>query len=152
VVVIWPLVLALVALTAVYRLMKASRRRHWGDPFKSAFHPRELRELDEALEEFAVAELHRLHANVVRYVSGPAGHVVAISESRHGVSLVLSDGCRLALGGLGMSTRRHLLHRVAKDRFRPARVERDKFAYRVLLRGESGAEIEVHTQRVALAP
>jgi hypothetical protein len=152
VVVVWPFALALVVLATVYRLMRASRRRHGRDPFMRAFHPRELRELDEALEEIAVAELHRLHANVVRYVSGPAGHVVAVTESRHGVALVLSDGRWLALGGLGVSTRRHLLHRVTRDKFRPARVERDKFAYRVLLRGESGSEIEVHTQRVALAP
>ena len=150
--VVWQFFLLFVVPAAAYRLMKVSRRRHWGDPFSRVFHPRELRELDQALEEIAVAELRRLHANVVHYVSGHTGHVVAISESRHGVALVLSDGNRLALSGLGVSTRRNLQHRVSMDRFRPTRVDRDRFAYRVLLRGESGAEIEVHTQRVALAP
>lgn len=150
--ILWQLFLTFVVLAAAYRLIKTSRRRHWGDPFSRVFHPRELRELDQALEDIAVAELRQLHANVVRYVSGHTGHVVAISESRHGVALVLSDGNRLALSGLGVSTRRNLQHRVAKDRFRPASIDRDRFAYRVLLRGESGAEIEVHTQRVALAP
>jgi hypothetical protein len=150
--IVWQFFLVLALLATAYRLMRASRRRHWGDPFSRVFHPRELRELDRALEEIAVAELRRLHVNVVEYVSGQAGHVVSISEFRHGVALVLSDGNRLALSGLGVSTRRNLQHRVSMDRFRPARVDRERFAYRVLLRGESGAEFEVHTQRVALAP
>jgi hypothetical protein len=150
--ILWQLFLTMVVLAAAYRLIKASRRRHWGDPFSRVFHPHELRELDQALEEIAAAELRRLHANVVRYVSGHTGHVVAISESEHGVALVLSDGNRLALTGLGMSTRRNLQQRVSKDRFRPAGIDRDRLAYRVLLRGESGAEFRVHTQRVALAP
>ena len=148
----WQVFLALVVLAATYRLIKTSGRRHWDDPFLRAFHPRELAELDQALEEIASAELRRLHAIVVRYVSGQAGHVVAISESRHGVELVLSDGNRLALSGLGVSTRRLLHQRVPKDRFRPARIDRDRLAYRVLLRGDTGGEIAVHTQRVALAP
>jgi hypothetical protein len=151
-VVIVPFMLALVALATAYRMVKRPRRRLWGDPFSRVFHPRELRELDAALEEIAASEQRRLDANVERYVSGYTGHVVAVAESRYGVALVLSDGCRLALGGIGMSTRKRLLLRVPKDKFRPARVERDRFTYRVLLRGEHGAEIEVHTQRVALAP
>lgn len=144
--------LTLVVIAALYRLIRTSRRRHVRDPFSRVFNPRELRELDQALEEIAAAELSRLHANVVRYCSGDTGHVVAISESRHGVALVLSDGNRLALSGLGLSTRRALQHRVSTDRFRPTCVDRDRLAYRVLLRGESGDEIAVHTQRVALAP
>jgi hypothetical protein len=150
--ILWQLFLALVVLAVAYRLVATSRRRRWGDPFSRVFHPREFRELDQALEEIAATELHRLHANVVRYCSGHTGHVVAISESRHGVALVLSDGNRLALSGLGLSTRRTLQNRVSTDRFRPAGIDRDRLAYRVLLRGESGAEIAVHTQRVALAP
>jgi hypothetical protein len=149
---LWQLFLAVVVLAATYRLITTSHRRRRDDAFSRVFHPHELCELDQALEEIAATELRRLHANVVDYISGHTGHVVAISESRQGVALVLSDGNRLALSGLGVSTRRSLQQLVSKDRLRLAGIDRDRLAYRVLLRGESGAEFAVHTQRVALAP
>jgi len=112
----------------------------------------ELRKLDSHLEVIAEEELRRLDASIARYVAGEVGHVVVISYSHHGIALVLSDGRRIALGGVSRFRRRLLVNRAAKEKLRPTRVERDGLSYRLLLRSEAGAEIEVYTCRVTLAP
>jgi hypothetical protein len=78
--------------------------------------------------------------------------VVVISDSRHEIALLLSDGRRMALGGVSRVSRRVLVNRAARDKLRPALVERDGLSYRLLLRSEAGAEIEIYPRRVALAP
>ena len=99
-----------------------------------------------------MTESLRIDATVSRYVAGVAGHVVVIAESPHGVSLGLSDGCRLALGRVSRSAVSALKNRAAQDRLYPARIERGHHSYRLFLRGAAGADIELNTQRVALAP
>jgi hypothetical protein len=145
---------ALIALAATYWLIGSSRRRRSAarNPLTQVFQPRELRELDAHLDVIAEEELRRLDAHIAHYVAGEAGHVVVISESRHEIALLLSDGRRMALGGVSRVMRRFLLNRAAQDKLRPARVQRDGLSYRLLLRSETGAEIEVYTRRVALAP
>jgi hypothetical protein len=145
---------ALIALVALYRLVGRSRRRRRAarDPLTHVFRPHELRELDAHLDEIAEEELRRLDANIARYVAGAVGHVVVISDSRHEIALLLSDGRRMALGGVSRAARRVLINRAARDKLRPALVERDGLSYRLLLRSEAGAEIEIYPRRVALAP
>jgi hypothetical protein len=92
-----------------------------------------------------------MDATVAQYVAGVVEHMVAISESRHGVALGLSDGGRLALGGVSRSSLSALRCRAADDKLFPARVVRDAFSYRLLLRAEAGADIELSTRRLALA-
>jgi hypothetical protein len=113
---------------------------------------RELRELDEHLDRIAEVELCRIEARALQYVAGLAGHVVAISKSPHGIVLGLSDGHQLALGDVSGSKLRALKRRVPSDKLRPARVERDSLCYRLLLRGEVGADIELTMRRLALSP
>ncbi|MCW2767477.1 MAG: hypothetical protein JWO11_3436 [Nocardioides sp.] len=145
--------IALVVLVKLYAVGgKSLRRRAARDPLTRVFHAGELRELDAHLDRIAVAEVRRLDANVVRYVAGDVGHVVVVSQSPHGIALGLSDGRRLALGSVSRSTLKLLMRRVTDDKLRPARVDRDSLSYRLLLRGEAGAEIEVCTRRLALAP
>jgi hypothetical protein len=146
--------LALIALAATYRLIGSYRRRCSAgrDPLTHVFQLHELRELDARLDVIAEEELRQLDANIARYVAGEVGHVVLISYSRHEIALLLSDGRRIALGGVSRMMRRFLLNRAAQDKLRPARVERDGLSYRLLLRSEAGTEIEVYTRRVALAP
>jgi hypothetical protein len=145
---------ALIALVAMYRLIRSSRRRRRAarDPLTQVFQPHELREFDAQLEVIAEEELRLLDANIARYVAGAVGHVVVISYSRHGIALVLSDGRRIALGGVSRFRRRLLVNRAAKHKLRPARVDRDGRSYCLLLRSEAGAEIEVYTRRVVLVP
>jgi hypothetical protein len=45
----------------------------------------------------------------------------------------------------------HLARGAAEERLRPAHVGRDAFSYRLVLRGETGAELEVYARRVTLA-
>jgi hypothetical protein len=145
--------IALVVVATLHGVVaRCKRRRVARNPLAHVFRARELREIDARLDRIAVAELRRLDARVVRYVAGEAGHLVMVSESRHGVALGFSDGRRLALGSVSRSTLALLKHRVADHRLRPARVHRDSLSYRLLLRGEAGVEIEVGTQRLALAP
>jgi hypothetical protein len=142
-----------IGLVTGYRLRRSyGRRRAAGDPLRRVFRVRELRELDAHLDRVAMDEMLRLDASVVRYVAGVAGHVVAISQSRHGVALGLSDGHRLALGGVSPSMLRRLIRYAEDDKLRPARIDRDSLSYRLLLRGEAGTEIELTTRRVTLAP
>jgi hypothetical protein len=144
-------VVTAVVLFCAYRRGRSTRRRP-RDPVAQLFRSRELQELDAHLNLVAVAERHRLDAEVVRYVAGEAGHVVVVSDWRYGVALDLSDGRRIALGGVSRVTRRLLVHRVTQDRLRLARVECDGVSYRLTLRGEAGDEIEIFSRRVALAP
>ena len=147
-------VLGLVALAASYLMVGRSRKGRLaaGDPLSRVFKPAELRELNAHLDAIAREELLRLDATLMRYIAGEVGHVVVVSDSSHGIALALSDGRRMTLGGVSRVTRRRLLHRAAQDKLRPARIERETFSYRLLLRSEAGAEIEFHTRSVALAP
>ena len=144
-------VVTAVVLFGAYRRTKVFRPRR-RDPVAQVFRSRELQELDAHLDRVAVEERHRMDADVLRYVAGEAGHVVVVSDWRYGVALDLSDGRRLALGGVSRVTRRLLAHRVTQDRLRLARVECDGVSYRLTLRGDAGDEIEIFSRRVALAP
>jgi hypothetical protein len=146
------LALVVVALGSTYRTARRSQRRVPRDPLTQVFRPRELAELDAHLEGIAVDEMRRLHAHVVRYIAGGVGHVVGIWDSRHGVALGLSDGRRLALGGVSRFTTRLLVNRAAEDKLRLARVELDGLSYRLSLRGEAGTVFEIYARRVSLAP
>jgi hypothetical protein len=128
---------------------RARRRPH--DVLRQVFRPSEYRELDGQLERIAALELRRLEATAKRYIAGDAGYVVGISGSRHGIGLGLSDGHRLELGGVSRSMLGLLVHGAAAERLRPAHVSRDGFSYRLLLRGEAGAEMEVFARRLTLA-
>jgi hypothetical protein len=143
-----------VVLGAICRLAR-NRRRHRlaaRDPAVHVFQSREMQELDAILDLVAVDERRRLDADVLRYVAGEAGHVVVVSDWRYGIALELSDGRRIALGGVSRVTRRLLAHRVSMDKLRLARVECDGISYRLTLRGEAGDELEIFSRRVALAP
>jgi hypothetical protein len=136
---------------AGYWFTRRRRRREANDVLRRVFRRREYRELDGHLERIAVAELRRLEATARRYVAGEAGYVVMVSDSRHGIGLGLSDGHRLELGGVNRSILRLLAQGAVEERLRPSRVERVGFAYRLLLRGETGAEMAVFARRVTLA-
>jgi hypothetical protein len=136
---------------AGYWFTRRRRRREANDVLRRVFRRREYRELDGHLERIAVAELRRLEATARRYVAGEAGYVVMVSDSRHGIGLGLSDGHRLELGGVNRSILRLLEQGATEERLRPSRVERVGFAYRLLLRGETGAEMAVFARRVTLA-
>jgi hypothetical protein len=147
--------LAIVALATTYRLIGKARRRRrvTRGPLTQVFRLHELRELDAHLDEIAAAELRRMDAAVVGYLAGEVGHVVVISDHpNHGIALALSDGHRLTLGVVSGATRRQLLDHATRDKLRPAHVERNSFTYRLLLRGEKGAEMEIHARRVVLTP
>ena len=145
--------LAFIALGAGHRFVTRRRRARRGpkDVLRQVFRRREYRELDRQLERIAVHELRRLEVTARRYIAGDVGYVVVISGSRHGISLGLSDGHRLELGGVSRSTLSLLAQGAAEERLRPAHVTRDGFSYRLLLRGEAGAEMEVFARRVTLA-
>jgi hypothetical protein len=145
--------LALTA-TSTGHWFASKRRRHRraaDDALRRVFPRREYREFDSHLQRIAVDELRRLEASARRYVAGDVGHVVVVSDSRHGIGLGLSDGHRLELGGVNRSTLRLLERAAAEERLRPAHVRRDGFSYRLVLRGETGAEMEVFARRVTLA-
>jgi hypothetical protein len=145
--------LAFIALATGYLFARKRRRTRRGpnNVLRQVFRPREYRELDGQLERIAVLELRRLEATAKRYIAGDAGYVVGISGSRHGIGLGLSDGHRLELGGVSRSMLSLLVRGAAAERLRPAHVSRDGFSYRLLLRGEAGAEVEVFARRVTLA-
>jgi hypothetical protein len=111
-------------LGCAYRYARVTRQRR-RDPVAQLFRSRELQELDVHLNLVAEDERQRLDADVLRYVAGEAGHVVVVSDWRYGIALGLSDGRRIALGGVSRATRKLLAHRVAQDRLRLARVECD---------------------------
>jgi hypothetical protein len=145
--------LAFIAPGTGYWFVRKRRRRGRGasDALTRVFRRREYRELDEHLERIAADELHRLEVSARRYVTGDVGYVVAVSDSRHGIGLSLSDGRRLELGGVSRSMLGLIERGAAEERLRPAHVRRDEFSYRLLLRGEAGAEVEVYARRVTLA-
>ncbi|HEY0689488.1 MAG TPA: hypothetical protein VGD71_10635 [Kribbella sp.] len=128
------------------------RRRAANDSLEHPFRAPELRKLDARLDEIALEELRRLERQLAHYVASEVGHVLMISRSPHGIALELSDGRRLALGGVSQRTRNQLTQRASWDKLRPAHVQREAFSYRLLLRGLTGAEIEVHARHIALAP
>jgi hypothetical protein len=142
-----------IALVTGCLFARKRRRTHRGphNALRQVFRPREYRELDGELERIAVLELRRLEATATRYIAGEAGYVVGISGSRHGIGLGLSDGHRLELGGVSRSMLSLLVRGATAERLRPAHVSRDGFSYRLLLRGEAGAEMEVFARRVTLA-
>jgi hypothetical protein len=142
---------ALMSAGAGYWVARRRRRREANDVLRRVFRRREYRELDGHLERIAVAELRRLEVTARRYVAGEVGYVVMVSDSRHGIGLGLSDGHRLELGGVNRSILRLLAQGAVEERLRPSRVERVGFAYRLLLRGETGAEMAIFARRVTLA-
>jgi hypothetical protein len=145
-------VLALMALGAGYWFARKRRqRRTMNDPLTQVFRRQEYRELDGHLQRIAVEELRRLEVKARRYVAGDVGYVVMVSDSRHGIGLGLSDGHRLELGGVNRSMLSLLARGAAEERLGPAHVGRDAFSYRLVLRGETGAELEVYARRVTLA-
>jgi hypothetical protein len=146
--------LTVIALGAGYwsARQRRHRRRAAHDALRRVFTRREYREIDCHLERVAVDELHRLELSARRYVTGDVGYVVVISDSLHGIGLGLSDGRRLELGGVNRSMLELLERGAAAERLRPALVTRDAFSYRLTLRGETGAEIEVFARRVTLSP
>ena len=145
--------LAFIALCTGHWFTRMLRRRRRAalDVLSGVFRQREYRELDAHLERIAVDELRRLEMSAKRYLAGDVGYVVVISDSRHGIGLSLSDGRRLELGGVSRSTLGRLKW-AAEERLRPAHVTRDGFSYRLLLRGDSGTDMEVFARRVTLAP
>jgi hypothetical protein len=149
--VLW-VALAVIALSAgcSSAAKRRRRRRATQDVLTRVFRRREYRELDARLERIAVDELRRLEMAAKRYIAGDVGYVVVISDSAHGIGLGLSDGRRLELGGVSRTTLKQLKW-AAEEKLRPAHVARDVFSYRLLLRGESGAETEVFARRVTLA-
>ena len=145
--------LAFVGLSAGYWAARKRwhRRRAAHDTLRRVFRRREYREIDSHLEQVAVDELRRLEMSARCYIAGDVGYVVVISDSRHGIGLGLSDWRRLELGGVNRSMLGLLERGAAEGRLRPALVTRDGFSYRLTLRGETGAEIEVFARRVTLA-
>jgi hypothetical protein len=72
------LVVSVVFLTAAgYR--QARRRKR--NPLEHVFRKRELTELDAHLEAVAREELHRLEAELGRYLAGRTGHIEMISKT-----------------------------------------------------------------------
>src|SRR3954447_4170529 len=121
------------------------------DPCRALFRTPEMRLLDAELDKATADELERLVQDVARFLAGEVGHIVVISDTaRGGLVLQLSDGCLMTLIGVGQVPRGELLKRAAKDKLRPARLERNTVSCRLLLRGESGYEMRLHTRRVLL--
>jgi hypothetical protein len=151
--VIMCLAVTLLATLMTYRLGRRlrQRRRAAREPLAGAFAQREMRELDEHLNEVARRELPRLEREVQRYLTGAVGYVVTIHRAPGGIALQLSDGRRLALAGISFTTRQLLLLRTAEDELKPTHVRRDAFAYRVRFRGQAGSDIHVYARTIALA-
>jgi hypothetical protein len=126
-------------------------RRTAREPLARAIGLRELAKLDAHLDAVERDELGHMEQELSRYLAGHAGHVVVISKAPNGIALELSDGRRLALRGISVRTL-ELLHRAAPMHLlRPERFDRDAFSYRLLLRGLSGAEVEIYARNIALA-
>jgi hypothetical protein len=139
----------LILFLAVHRIRR--RRRTRRDPLSAVFPPLELRRLDAHLDRVGVRELERLTHDIVRYVDGKAGHVVVISDLPHGrIVLELSDGRLMTLNGVTRATRGLLQDRAVNDKLRPSRVDRDDRTCRLVLRAESGYEMNVSTRMVSL--
>jgi hypothetical protein len=148
------LALTVLAGLLIYRMVRRRReRRHTAPhPMAQAFSPREMRELDARLKRIARSELRRLEREVKRYLTGTVGYVVTIYRSPDGVTLQLSDGRRLGLAGVSLRALQLLVLRAAEDRLQPTHVHRDASSHRLRLRGQAGADIDIHARTVALAP
>jgi hypothetical protein len=144
---------ALVAIAITVRRAAKRRRarRPARDPMAKVFRGREFRRFDAHLEVVAQEERRRLESDLARYLAGRAGHVVFVSKVRDGVALELSDGRRLALGGISLRTVELLNRRTQFGLLRPESVHRDTLSYRLLLRGAAGGEIGIYARNVALA-
>jgi hypothetical protein len=142
------LVVSVVFLTAA-RYRQARRRKR--NPLAHVFRKRELTELDAHLEAVAREELHRLEAELGRYLAGRTGHIEMISKTPGGIALELSDGRRIALRGISLRTLELLRRRGRANVLRPESVERDAISYRLLLRGRTGAELRIHARYIVLA-
>jgi hypothetical protein len=143
------LVFGLVALVVLLRGQGALRRSESTDwPFSRA----ELRGIEADLRAAAVDELALIAHEVDRYIGGVrVGYVVAVSSSRDGMSLELSDGRRLALSGVAHRTQRTLADRARDDMLRPSAVDSMGSSYRLRLRGHGGAHVELYARRMSLA-
>jgi hypothetical protein len=123
-------------------------RRTACNPVAQAFRGREFRHLDAHLEAVACEERRRLERELALYLAGRAGYVVAVSKGPDGIALELSDGCRLALGGVSPRTIDLIDRRGLMDVLRPESLYRDAFSYRLLLRGAAGTEINVYARSI----
>jgi hypothetical protein len=126
-----------------------SRRR--ADPFTVAFRRREFRAFDARLEAIAREENLRLEVEVVRYLAGCPGDVVLVSNAPQGVALELSDGRRLSLAGISLSTVELLNEWARLSPLRPHSAHRDSLSWQLLLRGAAGTEIKIYARHLALA-
>jgi hypothetical protein len=141
--------LVMAAVLPVALVARATRPRR--NPLARVFGSRELRALDEDLNKVAAEELERIAVDVVQYVTGDAGYVVVVSDCpRRSLALWLSDGRLLRVDGVARLTRSLLLHRAANDRLHPAQLDQEGYEYRLLLRGESGTEMHIHTPLISL--
>ena len=131
-------------LTARYR----RGRRTAPNPLAQAFRGREFRQFDAHLEAVASEERRRLEGELARYLAGRAGYVVVVSKAPDGIALELSDGCRLALGGVSPRTIDLIDRRGLMDVLRPESLYRYAFSYRLLLRGAAGSEINVYARSI----
>jgi hypothetical protein len=114
-------------------------------------HPREVRDIEKLLRAAAVDETALLHRGVANYVGGTTvGYVVQIVDSRSGLALHLSDGRRLALGGVAVRSRRLVAARAQVDLLKPTAIERDGLSYRLEFAGAHGAGLEFYARQVAL--
>jgi hypothetical protein len=145
--------LALAAAVTISVLIARYRRgrRTAPNPLAQAFRGREFRQFDAHLEAVACDERRRLEGELARYLAGSAGYVVVVSRGPHGIALELSDGRRLALGGITPRTFELINRRGPMDMLRPESLDRGPFSYRLLLRGAVGAEINVYARNIALA-
>jgi hypothetical protein len=140
-----------IAITALGVARRRRARRPARDPMTQVFRGREFRRFDAHLEVVAQEECRRLERDLARYLAGRAGHVVVVSKVRDGIALELSDGRRLALGGISLRTVELLNRRTQFGLLRPESVHRDTLSCRLLLRGAAGGEIGIYARNVALA-
>jgi hypothetical protein len=148
------LVLAGVVLGARIVQARNRRRRFYVESGAAGLglHHDDAQELIQMLSEAAAEELALLHLDVTSYVHGPrVGYVVALTESGPDLILHLSDGRRLAAGGVAQRSRRMLAARADVDLLRPSVIERDGPSYRLSFTGHVGPAAEIHARRLSLA-
>ncbi|MGX7678608.1 hypothetical protein ACSMXN_06895 [Jatrophihabitans sp. DSM 45814] len=141
-----------VTATIVTRAAKRRQARHRArGPIAHAFRVREFGEFDAHLEAVAREEFIRLEKELARYLAGRVGHIVVVSKAPHGIALELSDGRRLALGGISPRTVEVLNRRAPVDALRPESINRDYFSCRLVLRGLTGDPVEIYARNITLA-
>ncbi len=111
---------------------------------------REFHSLDLHLDRVEMTERRRLRQDLMRYVSGEAGHVVGVWVQQDRVVLQLSDTRLMTLAGVLRPTRSVLRQHTAQDRLRPLRVAGGERWCSILLRSDSGQEIDVSARTVTL--